>query len=97
MKQWIDDWGEIRTDKKTYYVCLGNNKDNFLTIGDPINFYEDYKKAKAFAIEQSRKYAAVELRCESFIQDPAYIDPVTHWSDRYENGRKKYREYWRED
>lgn len=95
MKQWIDAWGENRTDEKTYYVCIGNDKEDFVTTGDPINFYTDYKRARAFAIEQSKIYAAVELRCESFIQDPDYAAPVTHWSDRYENGKKKYREIWR--
>lgn len=95
MKTWIDEFGECRTDEKQYYVCLSNDKENFLTIGDPISFYADYVSAKVFAIEQSRTYAAVELRCESFIQDPAYSAPVTHWSERYENGKKQYREIWR--
>ena len=95
MKKWIDDWGELRTDEKNYHICIGNDKDNFITIGDPINFYTDYKAARAFAIEQSKTCAAVELRCESFIQDRNYASPVIHWSDRYENGKKQYREIWR--
>lgn len=95
MAKWMNKMGETVTDDKNYYVCISNNKEDFLTEGDPVSFGSDYKKAKAYAIEQSLKNAAVELRMESMVQDPFFDAPVTHWSERYENGKKQFRQNWR--
>lgn len=95
MKKWTNNMGEVVTDEKNYYVCISNNEDDFITEGDPISFGTDLERAKAYAIEQSRTNLAVELRCESMVQDPFYDAPVTHWSERYENGKKLFRQMWR--
>lgn len=96
MAKWINNFGDLVSDTKNYYVHISNSEEDFITEGDPIEFHTNYKSAKAFAIEQSFNNVATEVRCESFVQDPCYDAPVVLWSERYIKGKKQDRLMWRE-
>ena len=96
MKQWVNGMGRLVDDRKYYYVCICDSEGDFFTDGDPESFGEDILRARLYAIEMSRKHKMVELRMERMVQDPAYDDsPVTFWSERYENGKKMWKQNWR--
>ena len=95
MRQWITADGEVRDDRKSYYVCTCDTEGDFITEGDPKSFGGELLKARMYAMEMSRKHRMVELRMECFVQDPFYDAPVTFWSERYENGKKLWKQNWR--
>lgn len=94
MKQWTNKEGVVRNDRPNYYVCICNTEGDFITEKTE-EFYEDRASAIKFAIEVSKRAVMVELRMERFVQDPFYDAPVTFWSERYENGKKIWRQNWR--
>lgn len=95
MRRWKNDLGDWVSDVHRYYVCVSNSEDDFFTEGDPKSFGGDIVSARIYAQEQSLLNKAAEVRCESWIPDPAYSAPVTLWSERYEKGKKLYRQNWR--
>lgn len=98
MRRFENNFGDIVTDQKEYYVCISDEPANedFITIGDPENFYTDYYGAVRYAKAQSLKHAAVNLCCERWIHPDEggdmYDAPMTIWHDRYEQGKKQWRE-----
>lgn len=93
MKKFRNNFGDVVTDTKNYYVVCSN--DEFCTETEPEEFYTDWNKARSYAIKQSRIFAAAEIRCERWVDDEDYDAPVTIWSETYENGKKQYRTTWR--
>ena len=81
----------MKPNEKNYYVHMSNATDDFITIGDPVEFYHNYNKARSYAIEKSKEYVAVDLRCEQFIDDGFWDALIEIWAERYENGKKKWR------
>ena len=93
MRTFINNFGERVTDQKNYHVDCSNAEDDFITIRSE-EFYTDFNKARSFAIEKSKFYKAVDLCCEQWIEDSMFDAPMTIWRERYENGKKQWREGW---
>lgn len=93
MRTFINNFGERVTDQKEYFVECSNADDDFVSIKSE-SFYTNFNKARTYAIAQSKTFKAVDLCCEQWQEDSMFDAPMTIWRERYENGKKQWREDW---